>query len=290
MTAAQATASAAAGPWRSAAATLLGNRVTLACLLAVAALALLAIFAPEIAPYDPVAQSLLDANLDPSPEHWLGTDQFGRDVLSRIVFGTRASLLLGLISPAVAAVCGSLLGIVAGYFGGLADRLIGRLTDLLLAFPALLIGIMVAAALGPGFWELVTALAVSFAPRFARIARASTLSVRAESFVEAAVAVGLAHPRIVARHILPNVAGPIIVVLTLWVATAIRLEATLSFLGLGTQAPQPSWGNIIRDGLDNLFGSPWPIVSAGAAITLTALAFSLIGDAVRDALDPEMRD
>src|SRR5437764_12749615 len=156
--------------------TITSNRATLACLAVIAALGLVAIFAPEIAPYDPVAQSLLAANLDPSPEHWLGTDQFGRDILSRIIFGSRASLLLGLVSPAVAAVCGSLLGVAAGYFGGIADRLIGRLIDLLLAFPALLIGIMIAAALGPGFWELVTALAVSFAPRFARIARTSTQS------------------------------------------------------------------------------------------------------------------
>lgn len=269
---------------------LTANRVTVFCLGVIAALALVAVFAPDIAPYDPVAQSLSSANLDPSPAHWLGTDQFGRDILSRIIFGTRASLLLGLVSPAVAAVCGSLLGVAAGYFGGLTDRLIGRVTDLLLAFPALLIGIMVAGALGPGFWELVAALAVSFAPRFARIARSSTQSIRAETFVEAAVATGVGPLRIVSRHILPNIAGPIVVVLTLWVATAIRLEATLSFLGLGTQAPKPSWGNIIRDGLDNLFGSPWPIVSAGAAITVTALAFSLIGDAVRDALDPEIRD
>ncbi len=136
----------------------------------------------------------------------------------------------------------------------------------------------------------MAALALAFAPRFVRIARASTLSVRNEPFVEAAVAAGVTHPRIITRHILPNVSGAIMVVLTLWVATAIRLEATLSFLGLGTQAPQPSWGNIIRDGLANLFGSPWPIITAGAAITVTVLAFNLIGDAVRDALDPELRD
>ena len=138
--------------------------------------------------------------------------------------------------------------------------------------------------------ELVAALAISFAPRFVRIARSSTQTIRAEPYIEAAVATGLGHARIVLRHILPNIAGPIIVMLTLWVATAIRLEATLSFLGLGTQPPRPSWGNIVRDGLDNLFGSPWPIVSAGAAITVTALAFSLVGDALRDVLDPEARE
>jgi peptide/nickel transport system permease protein len=258
-----------------------------ACLLL---LTLIAIFAPVIAPYDPLTQSVLNANLQPSGEHWLGTDQFGRDVLSRIIYGARTSLLLGVISPLVAALAGSVLGVVAGYFGGVVDRIAGRVIDLLLAFPALLLGILIAAALGPGFWELVAALALAFAPRFARIARASTLSVRTEPFVEAAVASGLRHPRIIMRHIVPNIAGPVVVVLTLWVATAIRLEATLSFLGLGTQAPRPSWGNIIRDGLNNMFGSAWPIISAGLAITVTVLAFNLIGDAVRDALDPELRE
>jgi peptide/nickel transport system permease protein len=269
---------------------LLGDPITVAALACLLLLAGIAVFAPAIAPYDPLTQSVLHANLQPTAAHWLGTDQFGRDVLSRIIFGARSSLLLGVISPLLAAIVGSVLGVTAGYFGGLVDRITGRLIDLLLAFPALLLGILVAAALGPGFWELVAALAISFAPRFARIARASTLSVRTEPFIEAAVAAGVRHPRIIVRHIVPNVAGPIVVVLTLWVATAIRLEATLSFLGLGTQAPQPSWGNIIRDGLNNLFGSAWPIVSAGLASTVTVLAFNLVGDAVRDVLDPELRE
>ncbi len=269
---------------------LAGNPVTVGAAACVLLLAGIAVFAPAIAPYDPLTQSVLHGNLPPSAEHWLGTDQFGRDVLSRVIYGARSSLLLGALSPLVAGAGGSLLGVTAGYFGGIVDRLAGRLIDLLLAFPALLLGILVSAALGPGFWELVAALAISFAPRFARIARASTLSVRTEPFVEAAVASGVRHPVILARHIVPNIAGPIVVVLTLWVATAIRLEATLSFLGLGTQAPQPSWGNIIRDGLNNMFGSAWPIISAGLAITVTVLAFNLLGDAVRDVLDPELRE
>jgi peptide/nickel transport system permease protein len=136
---------------------------------------------------------------------------------------------------------------------------------------------------------MVAVLTIAFAPRFARIARASTLSLRTAPFVEAAVAAGLSHPVIIARHILPNIMGPIVVVLTLWIATAIRLEATLSFLGLGTQPPQPSWGNIIRDGLNNMFGSAWPIIAAGVAITITVLALNMIGDAVRDILDPDTR-
>jgi peptide/nickel transport system permease protein len=277
-------------PTRGLVAALLGSNVTVGAAICVVMLVAIAVFAPVIAPYDPLTQSVLNANLQPSADHWLGTDQFGRDVLSRVIFGSRSSLLLGVLSPLVAAVAGSILGVTAGYFGGIVDRLVGRLIDLLLAFPALLLGILVAAALGPGFWELVAALAVSFAPRFARIARASTLSVRNEPFVEAAVASGVRNQVIIVRHILPNIAGPIVVVLTLWIATAIRLEATLSFLGLGTQAPQPSWGNIIRDGLNNLFGSAWPIISAGMAIAITVLAFNLLGDAVRDVLDPELRE
>jgi peptide/nickel transport system permease protein len=277
-------------PTRGLVAALLGSNVTVGAAFCVVMLVAIAVFAPVIAPYDPLTQSVLNANLQPSADHWLGTDQFGRDVLSRVIFGSRSSLLLGVLSPLVAAVAGSILGVTAGYFGGIVDRLVGRLIDLLLAFPALLLGILVAAALGPGFWELVAALAVSFAPRFARIARASTLSVRNEPFVEAAVASGVRNQVIIVRHILPNIAGPIVVVLTLWIATAIRLEATLSFLGLGTQAPQPSWGNIIRDGLNNLFGSAWPIISAGMAIAITVLAFNLLGDAVRDVLDPELRE
>ena len=263
--------------------------LNLAFFFVLVGIVLVAIFADVIAPYDPVAQSLLSLNQQPSAAHWLGTDQFGRDVLSRIIYGARTSLILGLSAPILAAVSGTMFGLYAGYVGGWQDRLIGRFVDLLLSFPALLLGILVAAALSPGFWSMVAVLTIAFAPRFARIARASTLSLRKAPFVEAAVAAGLSHPVIIVRHILPNIMGPIVVVLTLWIATAIRLEATLSFLGLGTQPPQPSWGNIIRDGLNNMFGSAWPIIAAGIAITITVLALNMIGDAVRDILDPDTR-
>lgn len=251
---------------------------------------LVAIFADTVAPYSPVQQSLLAINQPPSPEHWLGTDRFGRDVLSRLIYGAQNSLAIGTLSTTIAAVVGTLIGVIAGYFGGWADRVISRLVDLLLAFPALLLGILVAAALGSGFWDIVAVLAIAFSPQFARIARASTLAVKAEPFVEASIASGILHPTIIWRHVLPNISGPIIVVLTLWIASTIRLEVTLSFLGLGTQPPNPSWGNMIRDGLENLFGTSWPVVSAGAAITITVLAFNLVGDAIRDVLDPETRD
>ena len=268
---------------------LLRERLTVVFLLLLLAVVGLAVFAAQVAPFDPVEQNLLSVNESPSGEHWLGTDQFGRDVLSRIIHGARTSLVLGLLAPGIAAVTGTLLGVAGGYWGGWPDRLLGRVVDLLLAFPALLLGILVAAALSAGFWSMVTVLVIAFAPRFARISRASTLGVRQEPFIEAAVAAGVGPLTIIGRHILPNIAGPVVVLVTLEIAVAIRLEATLSFLGLGTQAPEPSWGNIIRDGLNNLYGSSWPIVAAGVAITVTVLAFNMLGDTVRDVLDPELR-
>jgi peptide/nickel transport system permease protein len=247
---------------------------------------LIAALAPVITPYDPLAQSFLKINQLPSWEHWLGTDQFGRDVLSRMIYGSRNSLLFGLISPFLAAIFGTILGVTAGYFGGIIDRVISRMIDLLLSFPELLLAILIAAVLGGGFWNIVAVITVAFIPGFARVARAQTLSIKQEPYVEAAIAVGVRTPVIIFRHIVPNIMAPVIALMTLWVASAIRIEASLSFLGIGTQAPNPSWGNIIRDGLNSLFGSPWPIIGAGAAITVVVLAFNLVGDAVRDALDP----
>jgi peptide/nickel transport system permease protein len=249
----------------------------------------IAVLAPFVAPHDPLAQSYLRINALPSSEHWLGTDQFGRDVLSRLVHGARNSLVFGLVSPVIAAAVGTTLGVIAGYFGGPVDRVISRLIDLLLAFPELLLAIMIAAALGGGFWNVVFVIAVAFVPGFARVARASTLAVRQEAYIESAIAMGLRTPMIIWRHVLPNIAAPIVVLMTLWVASAIRLEASLSFLGIGTRPPNPSWGNIIRDGLGNIFGSPWPIIGAGFAITAVVLAFNVVGDALRDALDPDER-
>ena len=248
---------------------------------------LVAIFAPLIAPYDPLRQSLLQINKPPSWEHWLGTDQFGRDVLSRLIYGSRNSLIFGLLSPVFAAMAGTALGVTAGYFGGIVDRVISRLIDTLMAFPELLLAILIAAVLGGSFWNIVVVLTVAFTPGFARVARASTMAVKQEPYVEAAVAAGVRTPLIIVRHIVPNIMAPIVVLMTLWSASAIRIEATLSFLGIGTQPPNPSWGNIIRDGLNNMFATQMPIISGGLAITIVVLSISLIGDSVRDVLDPE---
>ncbi|QYK43110.1 MAG: ABC transporter permease [Paracoccaceae bacterium] len=246
-----------------------------------------AVLAPLIAPYDPLRQSIMRINQAPSSMHWLGTDQFGRDVLSRLIHGSRNSLIFGLLSPVFAAFFGTVLGVAAGYFGGVVDRVISRVIDMLMAFPELLLAILIAAALGGSFWNIVVVLTVAFTPGFARVARASTLSVKQEPYVEAAIAAGVSTPLIIIRHIVPNILAPIVVLMALWSASSIRIEATLSFLGIGTRPPNPSWGNIIRDGLNSMFATQWPIIAGGLAITIVVLAISIIGDAVRDFLDPE---
>lgn len=265
-----------------------GRAATIIATITVALFVFVAVFAPWLAPYDPMAQSFIAINKPPSWDHWLGTDQFGRDVLSRMIWGSRNSLIFGFLSPVLAALIGGTLGVLSGYFGGILDRIVTRLVDMLLSFPELLLAILVAAALGGGFWNVVAVLTVAFTPGFARVARATTLSVKQEPYIESAIAAGVRTPVIILRHVVPNIMAPIVVLMTLWAASSIRLEATLSFLGIGTQPPAPSWGNIIREGLANIFATSWPIIAGGLAITIVVLAISIIGDQVRDELDPEI--
>jgi peptide/nickel transport system permease protein len=265
-----------------------GNVIATIGVLLVCVLAVLAVAGAWIVPQDPLEQSFLAAGQGPSAEHWLGTDSFGRDVFSRVLLGTRASLSIGVTAPALAALFGTWAGMLAGYIGGWTDRLLSRFSDLLMSFPSLLLGVMIAAALGPGFRTAIVAIAIALFPRFVRLARSAAQVVRREPFIDASIASGRGPLAIMARHVLPNIAGPLVVALSLWVATAIRLEAALSFLGLGTQPPAPSWGNMIREGMGDLVGDPWPAAFAGAAITLAVLAFNMVGDALRDMLDPEL--
>ena len=255
----------------------------LCCLLIFVALS-----SPWIVPHDPLEQSFATANEGPSDLHWFGTDAFGRDVFSRVLIGGRISLSIGICAPVLSALFGVWAGMIAGYFGGWTDRMISRFSDLLMSFPSLLLGVMIAAALGPSFQTAVIAIAVALFPRFVRLSRSATQVLRREPFVDASIAAGRGTFSIMLRHVLPNIAGPLVVALSLWVATAIRLEAALSFLGLGAQPPTPSWGNMIRDGMSDLVGDPWPAAFAGAAITLAVLAFNMVGDALRDMLDPEL--
>lgn len=252
-----------------------------------ALLTFVVVFAGFIQPHDPLTQNFLHRSAGPSAEFWLGTDTLGRDILSRLIEGARLSMIIGIASPLIAAVIGIGLGTTAAYFGGGIERVISRLTDMMMSFDPLLLGVLIVALLGPGLQNLAVAIAFALVPSFIRLSRGSTLSVRQEAYVDASIAMGRGSTGTIVRHVLPNISGPLIVMTTIWVGTAIRLEATLSFIGLGAQPPAPSWGNIVRMGVSDIFGSPLPALFAGLAITLTVLSFNVLGDALRDRLDPD---
>ncbi len=250
---------------------------------------LLALLAPEVAPYDPLATSWSAIRKAPSAAHWFGTDEIGRDVLSRVVWGTRASLLAGVVSVSISLAFGVPIGLLAGYAGGWADALISRMTDAMLACPFLILAIALAAFLGPSLTNAMIAIGVSATPIFIRLTRAQVLQVKVEDYVEAARAVGNSPLRIMWRHILPNIVPPLIVQVTLTVAAAIIAEAALSFLGLGQQPPAPSWGSMLNTAKNYIDNAPWMAVWPGISIFLLVLSFNLLGDGLRDAFDPRQR-
>lgn len=249
--------------------------------------ALLAILAPWVAPYDPLATSFTTVRKAPSAAHWFGTDEVGRDLLSRVIWGARASLSAGVIAVSIAVFAGVPIGMLAGYAGGRVDAVIGRLTDAMLAIPFLILAIALAAFLGPSLGNAMIAIGVTATPIFVRLSRGQVLAARAEDWVEAARAVGNPPARILLRHILPNILPPVMVQATLAVAAAIIAEASLSFLGLGQQPPAPSWGSMLNTAQRFLTQAPWMAIFPGLAIFLTVLAFNLFGDGLRDALDPK---
>ena len=248
-----------------------------------------AVFAPLIAPYDPVATSWSAIRKAPSLAHWMGTDENGRDVLSRVVFGARASLLAGVVSVVIAAGIGVPAGLLAGFSGGWIDALLSRIVDAMLACPFLILAIALAAFLGPDLTNAMIAIGVSTAPRFMRVSRAATLDASSNDYVEAARAIGNPGWRVAVRHVLPNIVPPVMVQGTLAIATAIIAEASLSFLGLGQQPPAPSWGSMLNSAQRFLSQAPWLAVFPGLAIFLVVLSFNLVGDGLRDALDPRNR-
>jgi peptide/nickel transport system permease protein len=250
---------------------------------------LVAVLAPLIAPYDPIEQSTINRLEEPSSSHWLGRDDFGRDVLSRIIYGARIALLVGVSSVVLGGVLGTTMGIVAGYFGGRIGSVIMRVVDILLSFPDLITGLLVMAVLGAGTFKLIIAIGLTITPRFARIAYGPTLSVKEKEFVEAARALGQRTQVILSRHILPNVAGELLVLASLWTAQAIRLEASLSFIGLGVPPPTPTWGQMISDGTRYLTNFPLLSLAPGLALLFTVFAFNLVGDGLRDVLDPKSK-
>ncbi len=255
----------------------------------IAALVVAAVFAPYLAPQDPTDQRLEDMLRPPGSGHVLGTDDLGRDILSRIIYGARVSLAVGVFSVTISLLIGVGLGLVAGYRGGVVDEVVMRVMDGLLAFPALVLALAITAALGPSIMHAMIAIGIVGIPGFARLVRGQVLSVRAQEFVEAARAAGLGDGRIVLRHIVPSVLAPIIVHGSLRVAFAVLAEAGLSFLGLGAQPPTPSWGSMLSAGREYLEMAPWLSLAPGAAIFVTTLSFNFLGDGLRDALDPRLK-
>jgi peptide/nickel transport system permease protein len=262
------------------------NRSALVGLVLIIMLVLIAIFAPWIAPHDPIEQSTINRLAPPSPEYPLGRDDFGRDVLSRIIYGTRVALTVGVLSVLLGGLIGTTIGVTAGYIGGKTENLLMRLVDVMLSFPDLITGLLVMAVLGSGEIKLIVAIGLTISPRFARIAYGPTMALKEKEFVEAARALGQSTHIIVARHILPNIAGELLVLASLWTAAAIRLEASLSFIGLGIPPPTPTWGQMIRDGTRYLTQEPILSIAPGVALLITVFAFNLVGDGLRDVLDP----
>jgi peptide/nickel transport system permease protein len=249
--------------------------------------ALLALLAPGVAPYDPLATNWSAIRKAPSVAHWFGTDEIGRDVLSRVVWGTRASLLAGVVSVSISLALGVPIGLLAGYVGGWVDALISRMTDAMLACPFLILAIALAAFLGPSLTNAMIAIGVSATPIFIRLTRAQVMNVKVEDYIEAARAVGNSPLRIMLRHVLPNIVPPLIVQVTLAIAAAIIAEAALSFLGLGQQPPAPSWGSMLNTAKNYIDNAPWMAVWPGVSIFLLVLSFNLLGDGLRDAFDPK---
>ena len=275
--------------WRRGLRTLTRNRLVMAGLIMSVLIVLVAFFARFIAPYDPIANNVRAALQRPSAYYYFGTDRFGRDIFSRVVYASRTSLLVALTSASLAALFGVTLGLLGGYFGGWVDSVTGRLMDILFSFPALLLAIAIAALLGPSVRNAVIAIAVVYAPLFGRVVRGSVLAERSKEYVEAARVLGASTPRIVCRHIFPNILSPLIVQATITITAAILTEAYLSFLGLGTQPPNPSWGTMLADGRTFLETAPWMSIFPGIAIMLAVFSFNILGDGIRDALDPRAR-
>jgi peptide/nickel transport system permease protein len=265
------------------------NRLSWVGLLLLAAIVFVAVFAPWLAPYDPLEQNIVARLEPPSAEFLLGTDSYGRDVLSRLIYGARISLFVGFVAILIAMFVGTAIGVISGYIGGVFDQIVMGVLDVMLSFPTLLLGLMIAAMLGASLENLIIAIAITEIAPFARVARAPTITLKQRDFVEASRAYGCGPLRIMFRHILPNMLSDVVVMSSLWMASAIRTEASLSFIGLGVPPPTATWGGMIREGFENILDAWWLAVFPSFAILLTVLALNLLGDALRDASDPKSR-
>lgn len=266
------------------------NKTSWVGLLLLLLLILLAVFAPVIAPYNPVEQNIIQRLQAPSSNFLLGTDYYGRDVLSRIIWGCRVSFIIGAASVGIAMFFGTILGSLAGYKGGYLDSFLMGVMDVLMSIPTLLMGLLIVAILGPNQMNLIIALALTMIPRFARIARAPTIAAKNKTYVEACQAMGFSDIRILVVHIFPNILGELMVMGSMWMATAVRTEAALSFIGLGVKPPTATLGGMIREGFKDILSAPWASVYPGLVILLIVFAANLLGDGLRDALDPKLRN
>ncbi|WP_136603681.1 nickel transporter permease [Paenibacillus dokdonensis] len=278
------------GPWRDAWRAFRKNKIAMIGLMIIIFFVVIALIAPLIAPFNYKDQQLMDRLKAPSSAHWFGTDDLGRDLFSRVLYGAGISLWVGFFSVIGSIVAGTALGIIAGYFGKWADMVISRLFDILLAFPSILLAIAIVAILGPSLQNALYAIAIVNIPTYGRLVRAKVLSLKNEEYITSAKAIGMKNMRILLSHILPNSLTPIIVQGTLGIATAIIEAAALGFLGLGAQPPEPEWGKMLSDSRQFIQKAPWTVVFPGVSIMLTVLGFNLLGDGLRDVLDPRMKN
>ena len=267
----------------------LRNRVAVVGFFLTILVILMAILAAQISPYDPLEQNVYSRLTSPDSKHWFGTDSYGRDNLSRVIYGARISLTVGVGSILVGMSIGSLMGMFAAFDRGRIGNLIMRGVDVMMCFPAEIFAILFLVMIGQGLDKLIVAIGVVMTPRFARLAYGITLSIREREYIEAARALGAKRPRVILKHIFPNILGEVLVMSSLWTATAIRVEANLSFLGMGVPPPTPTWGNMVRTGVTQLTNAPWLSIFPGLAIMLAVLAFNLIGDGLRDVMDPKLQ-
>lgn len=275
--------------WRDALKRFLRNKTAVTAFCVLLVLALLAIFAPIVAPYDPYATDMLKVKAKPSAEHWLGCDENGRDILSRLIYGARISLTVGFLSVAISVTIGAFIGMVSAFYGGWVDAVLSRLMEMISAFPSVLLAIIFMSVFGRGIENAIIAVALVGIPGPARIVRSSTLSVKENDYITAARAIGCSNLTIILRHILPNIVAPIIVNATMSVSGAILSTASLGFLGLGVQPPTAEWGYMLSNGKNFVFTAPHLILFPGMAIAITVLSFNLFGDGLRDALDPRLK-
>ena len=265
------------------------NKITIIGMILAIVIVFIAIFAPFLTTFDPLKQNVKQRLKAPDEINILGTDLYGRDIFARILYGSRNSLLIALLSVGFAMIIGVTFGLIAGYYGGKIDAVISMVINLLMSFPSIVLAILIVAVMGTGFWKVIIAIAVTLTPRFARLSRAPVMSIREQEYILAVKALGQFDSLIIFLHVLPNILGELIVVATLWMSTAVLGEAGLSFLGLGITPPMPSWGSMINEGVQYIVLFPWYSIFPGIAIFLMVIAFNLLGDGLRDVIDPKLR-